>query len=60
MGEAVGSSAAKLFLVGGGEGTSVRTTASWGGVVRCLCVNMATVKSVASSNEDRDKRDRLS
>ena len=58
VGEAV-PSAAKLFLVGGGEGISARTAASWGGVVRGPRVAVATVNPEVSSNEGGVKREGL-
>ena len=59
VGDAVERSAAKLFFVGVGKGTVVRTNALWGGVVRCPCVTVATVNPAVSSNEDGDKREGL-
>ena len=53
VGEVV-RSAAKLFRVGGGEGISARTTASWGGVVRWPRVAVATVNPAISSNDKRE------
>ena len=59
VGDAAGRSAAKLFLVVGGDGTSGRATAMWGGVVRCPRAAAATVKPVVSSNKDGVKKDGL-
>ncbi len=59
VGDAAGRSAIKLFLVVGGDGVSVRTTALWGGVVRSPRAAVATVKPAVSSNEDGIKRDVL-
>ena len=58
VGEVV-PSAAKLFLVGGGEGISARTAASWGGVVRWPWVAVATVNPGVSSNEGGVNREGL-
>ena len=60
VGDAVERSAAKLFLVGVGEGTAVHKNALWGGVVHCPCVAVAAVNPAVSSNEDGDKREGLS
>ena len=57
--DAAGKSAIKLFLVVGGDGVSVRTTALWGGVVRSPRAAVATVKPAVSSNKDGVKRDGL-
>ncbi len=59
MGDAAGRSAVKLFLVVGGDGVSVRTTALWGRVVHSPRATVATVKPTVSSNEDGVKRDGL-
>ena len=59
VGDASGRSAAKLFRVGGGGGVSARTTALWGGVVRCPGAVVTSMKPAVSSNEDGVKRDGL-
>jgi len=59
VGDAVGRSAVKLFLVVGGNGVSMHTTALWGWVVRSPRVAVVTVKPAVSSNEDGVKRDEL-
>ncbi len=59
VGDATGRSAVKLFLVVGGDGVFVRTTALWGGVVRSPRAAVVTVKPAVSSNKDGVKRDGL-
>ena len=57
MGDAAGRSAAKLFLVVIGDGTSGRATTMWEGVVRCPRAVATTVKHIVLSNKDGVKRD---